>query len=73
MDVLKFLPSSSVFSAIDNNKNMATFPALLYEVSFATSSKMFADASRDWFVTFSFTPSKIFSQISKTFSTKSCP
>jgi len=77
IDVFKFLASSSVFSTtIDSFSSVATFFALLYQVSFATSNKVLADSSRSWMVlvTFpcSFKAFKNFSQISKTLSTKSC-
>jgi len=75
IDVFNFLESSSVFSTtFDNFSSVATFLALLYEVSFATSNKILADSSRSWmmFVTFPFIlkPFKNFSQISKTFQPK---
>jgi len=57
MDVLKSLVSFLVFSTtLDNFSNVATFLALLYEVSSATSNKMLADSSRSWmmFSTFPF-------------------
>jgi len=47
IDVFKFLPSSSVFSTIDNFSNIAMFLALLHKVSFATSSTMLADSPRN--------------------------
>ena len=72
IDVFKFLANSSVFSTtFDNFSSIATFLALLYEVSFATSINILADSSRSWmmFVTFlfSFKPFKNFSQTNKTF------
>ena len=72
IDVFKFLASSSVFSTtLENFSSIATFLALLYEVSIATSNKILAESLRNWmmFVTFpfSFKPFKNFSQISKIF------